>query len=148
MTSFRFPLEKVLSWRRTQLEVEQARYRQKTAAVAALDHARAEFEASGIQAEVQVRGWNRVAGAELAALGSFRRAIRVKEAQVAKRRAEAAQAADAQLKLMLEAQRRCRLLERLKERRRAEWNAANERDLEQLATESYLARFAREHRAS
>jgi hypothetical protein len=148
MTSFRFPLEKVLSWRRTQLEIEQARYRQKVAAVSALDHARAELEASGIQAEVQVRGWNRVAGADLAALGGFRRAIRVKEEQVAKRRAESAQAADAQLKLMLEAQRRCRLLERLKERRQTEWNAANERDLEQLATESYLARFTREHRAS
>ncbi len=148
MTSFRFPLERVLAWRRTQLEIEQARYRQKVTAVAALDHARAELEASGIQAEVQVREWNRVAGADLAALGGFRRAIRVKEEQVAKRRAESAEAADAQLKLMLEAQRRCRLLERLKERREAEWDAANERDLEQLATESYLARFTREHRAS
>ena len=148
MTSFRFPLEKVLSWRRTQLEIEQARYGQKVAAVAALDHARAELEASGIQAEAQVRGWNRVAGSDLAALGGFRRAVRVKEAQVAKRRAESAQAADAHLKLVLEAQGRCRLLERLRERRQAEWNAANERDLEQLATESYLARFAREHRAS
>jgi hypothetical protein len=148
MTSFRFSLEKVLSWRRTQLEIEQARYGQKMAAVAALDHARAELEASGIQAEVQVRAWNPVAGAELAALSGFRRAVRVKEGQVAKRRAEAAQAADAQLKLMLEAQRRCRLLERLKERRQAEWTAANDRDLEQLATESYLARFSREHRAS
>jgi len=141
MTAFRFPLERVLAWRRTQLEMEEARYRQCLDAVAALDHARAELEASGIQAEVQVRAWRPVAGGDLVALGAFRHAVRAREQQIAKRRAESAQAAAAQLKIMLEARRRCRLLERLKERRLDEWQAANDRQMEELAAESFLARW-------
>jgi hypothetical protein len=73
----------------------------------------------------------------------FRRSVRAKEKQIALRRAESAQAAEIQLKAMLEAQRRCRLLERLKERRLAEWRTASDRALEELATESYLARWTR-----
>jgi hypothetical protein len=42
---------------------------------------------------------------------------------------------------MLEARRRCRLLERLRERRWDEWKAAADRELEETAAESYLARW-------
>jgi len=146
MRSFRFPLQRVLELRRTQLEIEKARNKQCLAAVAALDRARAELEASGIQAEVQVRKWNPVAGKDLAALSAFRGAVRDKEKAIAARRVESSKAADAQMAVMLQAQRRCRLLERLRERRLSEWRTAEDRDLEQLATESYLARWARERR--
>jgi hypothetical protein len=45
--------------------------------------------------------------------------------------------------VMLEARRRFRLLERLKERRLAEWRLALDKDLQELASESYLAGWAR-----
>jgi flagellar export protein FliJ len=141
MTVFRFSLERVLSWRAKQLEVEEARYRQCLAQVAALDHARAEMEAAGIQAELQVRGWSPLTGNDLRALAGFRTRIREKEAEIAKKRSESAQAAEAQRKIMLVAQRRCRLLERLKEKRLAEWQAAADRELEALANEAFLARW-------
>ena len=48
-----------------------------------------------------------------------------------------------QQKVMLEARRRCRLLERLKERRLAEWTAERDRELDEIAAESYLARWSR-----
>lgn len=140
MTAFRFRLDKVLAWRRSQLEVEEARYRQCLAAIAALDRARAELEASGIQAETQVRKWHPVAGSDLSALDSFRRGIRTRESNIAERRAESVKMAEKQLKTVLEAQRRCRLLDRLRERRREEWTKANDRELEEVATESFLAR--------
>ena len=44
---------------------------------------------------------------------------------------------------MLEARRRCRLLERLKERRLAEWTAERDQELEEMAAETYLARWSR-----
>jgi hypothetical protein len=47
---------------------------------------------------------------------------------------------------MLEARRCCRLLERLKERRRAEWQAATDREMEELAAESFLAGWSRGER--
>ena len=141
MSSFRFSLQRVLDWRRAQLEMEEVRYRDRQSAVAALDRERAALEASGIQAEGQVRGWHTLAGSDLSALGAFRRSLRARQRQVAVRRAEAAKALAAQLKVMLEARRRCRLLERLRERREAEWRIAGDKALEDLAAESYLARW-------
>jgi hypothetical protein len=44
---------------------------------------------------------------------------------------------------MLEARRRCRLLERLKEHRLTEWTAERDREVEEIAAESYLARWSR-----
>ena len=143
MTSFRFPLKRVLDWRRTQLELEEARYKQQAAELAALDRARAEIEASGIRAEVQVRQWSAVAGSDLAALDAFRRRVKSREAEIANRRVEFARKLAERQKTMLEARRRCRLLERLEERRFAEWREARDRELDELAAESYLAKWAR-----
>src|SRR5580693_299492 len=124
MTSFRFPLQKVLDWRRTQLELEEVRFKQQIAALADLDSARAELEAAGIKAEIQVRGWNALAGCNLAALGSFRLDVKQRENQIASYRVECQKTFEAQQGAMLEARRRCRLLERLKERRLADWTSA------------------------
>src|SRR5690348_7351061 len=90
MTNFRFPLKRVLDWRRTQLELEEARYRQQAADVAALDRARAEVEAAGIRAELQVRQWTNLAGCDLSALDAFRLRVKVREAGIARQRSECA----------------------------------------------------------
>ena len=143
MKAFRFPLEKALDWRRVQLELEEARYKQQVASLAGLDRQRAEVEATGIRAEIQVREWNPIAAGELIALGNFRLYVKSQESQLARRRFDAAQKLAEQQKLMLEARRRCRLLERLKERRLAEWTVQRDREVEEVAAESYLARWHR-----
>jgi hypothetical protein len=146
MTRFHFPLQRVLDWRRTQLEIEEAKFRQATAALAALDHARAELEAGAIRTEFEVRRWEPVAGGDLAALGAYRTRVRQEDARLAAKRSECARTAAAQQTAMLEARRRLRLLERLKERRLAEWKAACDRDMEEVASESYLAQWGRDGR--
>jgi len=143
MNSFRFPLQKVLDWRQTQLELEEARFKQQLAALAALDAEHAALEAAGIKAEIQVRDWSALDGSDLAALGSFRLRVKQKEEQNDIRRRECRSHLEAQQSAMLEARRRCRLLERLKDRRRAEWQSAQDRELEQLASESFLAKWAK-----
>ena len=109
------------------------------AALAGLDRERAEIEASGIGAEIQVRQWNPIAAGDLTALGNFRLQVKARESEIARRRLDAAQKLAEQQKLMLEARRRCRLLERLKERRLTEWTAERDHELEEIAAESYLA---------
>ena len=146
MKSFRFSLDKVLEWRRTQLELEEARYRQQVEALAALDRERARLEASGAAAEQQVRAWNPVAGCELEALGTFRLHMKHRELDLARPRADCLKKLAAQQKAMLEARRRVRLLERLRERRLSEWTHERDRELEELASESYLAGWARQER--
>jgi len=143
MKSFQFPLERVLDWRRIQLELEEARYKQQVAAIAGLDRRRAEIEASGIRAEIQVREWSPIGAGDLTALGNFRLHVKSQESEIARQRFEAAKKLAEQQKLMLEARRRCRLLERLKERRLTEWTAQRDHELEEIAAESYLARWSR-----
>jgi flagellar FliJ protein len=143
MTAFRFRLARVLEWRRSELTLAETRFRQQTAALATLDHARAALDASAIRAEMQVRDAPRIEGADLAALDSFRRHVARRREALAASRAQAQRELDTLQAAMLEARRRFRLLERLRERRLAEWKAAADRELDQLASESYLARLAR-----
>jgi hypothetical protein len=143
MNAFRFPLQKVLDWRRTQLELEEVRFRQQSAAMADLDRASAQLSAAGSTAERQVRGWNPVAGGELAALGSFRLHVKLKETELAVPKAECRKELGRRESVMLEARRRLRLLERLRERRLAEWCEERDKELEALASEAYLAKWKR-----
>ena len=144
MNAFRFPLQKVLELRRTQLELEEVQYRRQLAMLTDLDRERTELEAAGKIAERQIREWNPVAGSELEALGGFRLYVQRKDVEMAGARAECVKHLERQQAVMLEARRRLRLLERLKERRRAEWQAASEKELEELAAEAYQAKWRRQ----
>ena len=133
MKSFQFPLQKVLDWRRTEMALAEAHLERQLAALAELDRRRAELQAAGIRTESQVRQWRPVSGGDLAALGGFRLQIKVREQGLAARRAECQKELEKLQNAMLEARRRLRLLERLKERRLAEWRAAFDRELEEQA---------------
>jgi len=141
MNAFRFPLQKALDWRRNELDLAELKFQQLTAAVAAVDQALAELETAGIRAEILVRDWSPVCGRDLAALGSFRLHVRKKNAELAARRVECAARLAAGRSGMLEARRRFRLLERLKDHRFEAWRLARDKELEELASESYLARW-------
>ena len=143
MTSFHFPLQKALDWRRTQLDLAEARLRQQLAALADLDRARAELEAPGRRTEVAVREFHPLAGGDLSALGSFRLLVKVRERELAAKRVECQTELAVRQTALVEARRRCRLIEKLKERRWAEWQAARDRELEELASDSYLAQWTR-----
>jgi flagellar export protein FliJ len=143
MTSFRFRLEKVLQWRRKQLEVEEAKYQQRVREAAELEAERSRIEAAGIGAEAQVRAWSPLTGNDLASLANYRKYVVAQEQQIAVRHAEARKRSEAQRETMLEARRHCQLLERLRERRMAEWQAAADKELEEIAAESHLARISR-----
>jgi hypothetical protein len=144
MTAFRFRLDKVLGWRRTQLELAEAEFRREAAALAELDRASAELQARGIRTEVEVRALSPLSGRDLAALGGFRHYVERRARELAAQRAEQVHKLAEREQAMLEARRRCRLLERLRERRLAEWQTDSKRELEQLASESHLARLARQ----
>ncbi len=120
MNTFRFKLQKVLDWRRTQLDLEEARFKQQLAA------------RRGAGPRTRRTGGRRHPrggpGAPVEAGGGPRcdRTRRLPPARqgagtgdLPSRRAKSQTALDAQEAAMLEARRRCRLLERLKERRRS-----------------------------
>jgi len=141
MTSFHFRLEKVLEWRRRQLDREDNGFKREMAALAELDRRHAGLEATAIGAEIQVREWSPLAGSDLAALGGFRLWVKQEEKALAAARADREKRAEAQRRVMLEARRRCRLLERLREKRLEDWERARDREIEDLASESHMARW-------
>src|SRR5262245_6993665 len=100
MNVFRFPLQKALELRRRQLELEEARYRQRLAEVAALEQEQAETEAAGSQAHRDVPQWKPVSGQDLASLDRFRLRVKSESARIAGRRAEAERIADQQQTVM------------------------------------------------
>ncbi|MEO8597987.1 MAG: hypothetical protein ABI759_31995 [Candidatus Solibacter sp.] len=148
MKSFQFPLDKVLDLRRKQLELEEAHYKRQMASIAAIDRRRAEIEADGIRAEVEVREWRPISSGDLVALGAYRLKVKAGEADLARRRMDAQKKLADQQKLMLDARRRCRLLERLRERRLGEWTVARDKELDEIAAESFLATWARRDSAA
>ena len=130
MRAFRFRLDRVLDWRRTQLDLEEGRLKQLHAAVAALDRQRAELESAGAAARRDVSTREAVEGFDLHLLEAFRAAVRSQcERLQQERRKREAEIARQQQKL-LEARRRLRLLENLRERRRAEWRYEMDREEE------------------
>jgi hypothetical protein len=143
MKAFRFPLEKALDLRRTQLTMAESRYRQQLAEVGALDRSRAEAEASGIRAELEIRQNTSVRGSDLAALDRFRLRVKKDEVRIAAQRETAVGELSARQDVMLLARRRSKLLERLRERRLKDWQADRDRELEEVASESYLAQWSR-----
>lgn len=148
MTRFQFPLQKVLDWRKTQLELEEARFRQRAAELGAVERARAELQASAVHTEYEVRKWGSVAGDDLGALAAYRAHVKAEECRLAARRAECARTLATQQTAMLEARRRCRLLEKLKERRLAEWKTAADKELDEIASESFLAQWGSAERST
>jgi hypothetical protein len=141
MNSFRFSLQKVLDWRRTQLDMEEQLFRQQSAAMARLEQESAQLTAAGNTAELQVRTWNPVAGGELAALGNYRLHVKLRETEFTVSRAQCRKELERREKIMLETRRRMRLLERLKEHRMAEWCKDRDKELEDLASDAYLAKW-------
>lgn len=144
MKRFIFPLQRVLDLRQTQLAMEESRVKQQAAALAELDRQQAAAKTAVISAETEVRETPALAGSDLAALGEFRLSMQLQQKQIARRQQECGQKLAALRTVMMEARRRCLLLERLKEKRLAEWKAACNKELEELAAESYLAGWSRD----
>jgi hypothetical protein len=144
MTTFQFRLDRVLEWRRARLELEEANYRRHAAILAEIDRQDSVVESAVQSAERHVRQSNPLAGLDLDALHGYRLYARDKRKELAANRAEAVRRLSSQQKVMLEARRNVRLLERLKERRHAEWQAGLDKEIEQTAAECYLARWRRD----
>jgi len=141
MNAFRFSLQKVLDWRATALDIEESRFKQQAEALADLERARAGLRREAILVENEVRRSKAIAGSDLAALSAFRSQMQVREKRIAATQAEAQKKLLAQQAVMLEARRQCRLLERLRERRLTEWKQAANKEVEEAASEAFLARW-------
>lgn len=140
MKTFSFRLERVLAWRQAQLNVEQsalgrvaAEFTRWDAMLANLGNARA--KAAGLVQSGPVNG------TDLGALASYQEHIERQRKIVLERRRDCAARLEKQRARLLQARRDHRLLEKLRQVRRAEWETAVDREFEALAAETYLAQW-------
>src|SRR3954453_21359543 len=117
MNAFRFPLQKALQYRQSQLALQEARYKERAADIGALDRARAAVVAEGDDAETGVRQSPTLSSGDLWALDRFRLRVKSEAARIDQQRAAAAQKLLEQQEALMAARLRCKLLERLRERR-------------------------------
>ena len=148
MEAFRFRLEKVLNWQRTVTGLEEARTRQSLAALADMQAARVQLAAARREAGEQLLAAPALHPQDLTALAEFREGLATRDQELRKREQDCQQRLAEQRRRWMEARRRCRLLERLRERRLAEYRVQLDHELETVAMESFAAGWNREKRGS
>jgi hypothetical protein len=146
MKAFEFPLRQALAWRRTQLETEENKLRQLAAKAEELRLAVVKLDLVKGQAESTVRTGTAIDAVDLWAWAAYRQRLLAELRALAGRQRECEQQMAAQCERTREAQRQCRLLEKLEERRRAAWRIEADREMESLAAESFLALWNRQAR--
>jgi len=146
MRGFHFPLGRVLAWRRTELELEQSKLRRILAGIEECDLSARRLELARARAEQAVRQAPATEACDLWALASYRARLTADLQALAARKRAAEQQMAAQREKVLAADRRCRLLEKLEQRRRREWSLAENREVESLAADSFLAGWSRSAR--
>jgi hypothetical protein len=143
MKSFRFSLDRVLAWRRTQSTLAESKLERLRADLRAIRQEEGEVGRRQSQVEFETVRSVSVFGADLGALESVRRWARSEIRRLQAAAASLEPAIAAQEREVVEARRRVMLLERLRERRHAGWKAEFERELAELAGESALAQWRR-----
>ena len=143
MQRFRFPLEKVREWRGTQVELEEARLEKLLGERQQLEATLAQLDAGRVLEERAVLRMTRVSAEQLAALDYYRIYVEERKRQTQAQIAECGGRIARQRTRLMEARRNFQLLDRLKERRLAEWRLDFSREQEALAGELYLARWGR-----
>lgn len=139
MRAFKFSFETILRVRTRELELEQMKLTQLYAELRRIDTQLTRLEQAGPSA-CRALG-DETVGTELLHLQRFRESLAVSRKQLLKDKAGCEFRLGQQQRKVVEADRRKRLLERLKERRQSEWQADLDKEWEHLAADTYLARW-------
>jgi flagellar biosynthesis chaperone FliJ len=141
LKKFAFSLDRVREWRDSQVRLEQA----------ALE--RVESERMKLEERVVVLERERAAGEQkpaagvsvdaqtLIALDEFHRFAVRQAAEMARQRVECEQRLTEHRLRVMEAQRKLRLLEKLKQRKKQAWNAEFDKEIEEQAADAFRAKW-------
>jgi hypothetical protein len=143
MAPYRFRLARVLDWYRRQSQVEEERLRLCAERAA---HSKAEIEGherNVLALQMELIQSSRPKAHELASLEPFRRGAKQQEVRLRENCRKNEQELARQRGVAQAAQRRVKLVENLRDRRFSEYQYEADRELEELASESHLAGFAR-----
>jgi len=142
MQSFHFRLERILSWRRSEFAAEEARLTPLSMERNRLEAARIRVAAARDQARRDLLAATELNGRDLVVHAAYRAGLAREQAALERESAGCAGRMAQQRARIVDAHRRVLLLEKLRTRRLAEWSIQWDRELENLASEVYLARWS------
>lgn len=141
MKAFRFPLERVLHWRRTQLELDKTAMQQLAARRTQLDNAVRALTDQRAAAEHSIARPGTVDAFEFSTMSAFQGRVFRQKLELLARQKELERETAAQVAKTMESQRRVRLLERLREKHLAKWTTEVNAEQERFAAEAWLGRW-------
>ncbi|MEI9976909.1 MAG: hypothetical protein WDO73_35575 [Ignavibacteriota bacterium] len=142
MQTFRFRLEKVLEWYTRQYEEEERRLTVCLAALAETKVAIAALLAGRLTIERDLLSLRSIPARDLVALSLYRLGAKKRETELDAERDRRAVEVEAQRVRLRAVDRKMRMIAKLRERRVAEYTYAETRELEQLASDAYFAKWA------
>jgi hypothetical protein len=140
---FRFRLSRVLDWFERQYQLEAGRLRQFAEKAATAHRELARHRESRLANELQTLRLESLQGNDFRARESWRAAATLKESHLIMACRSAEKDLDQQRLITLAAQRKMRLVEKLRDRKRDEFDYLAARELEEIGADSHLAGFAR-----
>jgi hypothetical protein len=142
MKKFQFPLAQAMEWRRTSLRLEEAKLEALYAELAGFQMRAAKLREAQTLAEKTLAEAASITGAELRQLDVFAQAAKLELVRLREAAANCQKRIAAQMDTVIHKRRDLRLLERLHERKLAEWKADFARELDKEAEELHLSKFS------
>lgn len=144
MKRFDFPLDRVRKWPHDQVELEELKLQQLYAMLRALEDKREALVREEQANERAVLSKGAIYPQELMSLDAFRHYVVRKQAELNAFRKQIELQIANQQAVLLEAHRRFRLLDGLRDKALVTWTAARDKETEELAAELFLAKRNRE----
>ena len=139
MKSFEFRLERVLRWRSAQLTAEEAKLRRLVEEQAGIQRQIHHLRAEKLKIETSAAGLGSLEGHDLASLHGYHLHSISEERRLLDLHGRKEQAIAAQQRSYREAKRRFHLLEELRSRKLTAWRQEWDKEIDQVAAESFLA---------
>jgi flagellar export protein FliJ len=141
MMPFRFPLDRVLEWRKLQMRAEEEKLAAIQQRLEQVNHRISALVSAELKSEWGLRKLQSVQGSELQAMATYQaRARKLQEAlELEKQQCE--KLVTAQRARLMKARKDFRVLEKLKERRHEAWVYLSEKEIESIAADSYNSRL-------
>lgn len=147
MKRFTFPLERVRLWRKSQIDIEYAKLQQLFEDLKRLDASVTSLlstvEDARSHLTLDAAAKRPLDGTELARLDDFRLFAKQQAELLARQKAQLQQRIASQRARLIEARRNYSLLDKLKGRALEQWEQEYDKELENQASELFLARWNR-----
>jgi len=143
MKKFIFPLKRVLDYRRVHLQIEESKLQQLHAELNGIDAHAAALAADLALSQRALVTAPSVTATEFATLDAFRRYTAFETVRADRARIDCRRRITVQTEAVTQRRRDVRLLENLRDRRLRTWRAGFDREIQQQAEESFLARTVR-----